>query len=149
LWRTPANITKKVQAKPVFCTIQLMALLLLQHCSNGCSNTVDCNPLTSLCTLSMLTSRMAYIMCATCPKVVNRSRLQTGSAPQMMAALRNLAITLIHRCGSSQIAASRRHFASHPPRLLPSSKGDLPSNNSQALCINFFSDCLIFSLHYR
>ncbi len=44
----------------------------------------------------------------------DRSRLHTGSAPQIMAALRNLAITLIHRSGSSQIAASRRHFASHP-----------------------------------
>lgn len=44
----------------------------------------------------------------------DRSRLRTGSAPQIMAALRNLAITLIHRLGSSQIAATRRHFASHP-----------------------------------
>src|SRR2546423_14176123 len=44
----------------------------------------------------------------------DRSRLRTGSAPQIMAALRNLAITLIHRSGSSHIAASRRHFASHP-----------------------------------
>src|SRR3989440_4227271 len=44
----------------------------------------------------------------------DRSRLRSGSAPQLMAALRNLAITLIHRNGSSQIAASRRHFASHP-----------------------------------
>ena len=44
----------------------------------------------------------------------DRSRLRTGSAPQLMAALRNLAITLIHRNGSSQIAASRRHFAAHP-----------------------------------
>ena len=44
----------------------------------------------------------------------DRSRLRTGSAPQIMAALRNLTITLIRRNGSSQIAASRRHFASHP-----------------------------------
>lgn len=44
----------------------------------------------------------------------DRSRLRTGSAPQIMAALRNLAITLIHRRGSSQIAASRRRFAAHP-----------------------------------
>ena len=44
----------------------------------------------------------------------DRSRLHSGSAPQIMAALRNLAITLIHRTGSSQIAASRRHFAAHP-----------------------------------
>src|SRR5712691_795120 len=44
----------------------------------------------------------------------DRSRLRTGSAPQILAALRNLAITLILRSGSSHIAASRRHFASHP-----------------------------------
>jgi predicted transposase YbfD/YdcC len=55
----------------------------------------------------------------------DRSRLRTGSAPHILAALRNLAITLIHRSGSSQIAATRRHFASHPrlafDLLLPSS----------------------------
>jgi predicted transposase YbfD/YdcC len=44
----------------------------------------------------------------------DRSRLRRGNAPQIMAALRNLAITLIHRFGSCQIAATRRHFASHP-----------------------------------
>ena len=33
---------------------------------------------------------------------------------RLMAALRNLAITLMHRSGSSHIAAARRHFASHP-----------------------------------
>src|SRR5947209_2513164 len=44
----------------------------------------------------------------------DRSRLRSGQAPQVLAALRNLAITLIHRSGSSQIAASRRHFAAHP-----------------------------------
>ncbi len=53
----------------------------------------------------------------------DRSRLRTGSAPQILAALRNLALTLIHRSGSSQIAATRRHFASHPHKafdlLLP------------------------------
>jgi predicted transposase YbfD/YdcC len=43
----------------------------------------------------------------------DRSRLRTGSAPQILATLRNLALTLIHRSGSSQIAATRRHFASH------------------------------------
>jgi predicted transposase YbfD/YdcC len=42
------------------------------------------------------------------------SRLRTGAAPQIMAAMRNLAITLIHRSGTSAIAATRRHFASHP-----------------------------------
>ncbi len=46
----------------------------------------------------------------------DRSRLRSGHTPQILAALRNLAITLIHRQGSSQIAATRRHFASHPKR---------------------------------
>jgi len=48
----------------------------------------------------------------------DRSRLRSGNAPQVMAALRNLVITLIHRCGSSQIAASRRYFAYHPEQAL-------------------------------
>ena len=46
----------------------------------------------------------------------DRSRLRTGHAPQALAALRNLVITLIHRSGSSEIAASRRAFACHPRR---------------------------------
>lgn len=48
----------------------------------------------------------------------DRSRLRSGNAPQVMAALRNLVITLIHRCGSTQIAASRRSFAYHPEQAL-------------------------------
>lgn len=44
----------------------------------------------------------------------DRSHLRSGHAPQIFATLRNLAITLLHRQGSSQIAASRRRFASHP-----------------------------------
>jgi predicted transposase YbfD/YdcC len=44
----------------------------------------------------------------------DRSRLRSGNAPQIMAAFRNLAITLIHRFGSSHIRATRRHFASCP-----------------------------------
>jgi predicted transposase YbfD/YdcC len=48
----------------------------------------------------------------------DRSRLRTGDAPQIMAAFRNLAITLIHRFGSSQIRATRRHFASCPQEAL-------------------------------
>ena len=44
----------------------------------------------------------------------DRSRIRTGAAPQVMAALRNVTITLIHRSGSSQIATSRRHFAFQP-----------------------------------
>lgn len=48
----------------------------------------------------------------------DRSRLRTGNAPQILAAFRNLAITLIHRFGSSQIRATRRHFASCPQEAL-------------------------------
>jgi predicted transposase YbfD/YdcC len=44
----------------------------------------------------------------------DRSRLRSGHAPQIMAALRNLVMTLLHRQGTSQIAAARRHLASHP-----------------------------------
>jgi len=44
----------------------------------------------------------------------DRSGLRTGNAPHILAALPNLTITLIHRSGSSQIAATRRPFASCP-----------------------------------
>ena len=46
----------------------------------------------------------------------DRSRIRTGHAPQLLAACRNLVITLIHRSGSSQIAATRRSFSYHPRR---------------------------------
>lgn len=46
----------------------------------------------------------------------DRSRLRTGNAPQIIAAFRNLVITLIHRHGSSQIASTRRSLSSHPQR---------------------------------
>jgi predicted transposase YbfD/YdcC len=48
----------------------------------------------------------------------DRSRLRSGAAPQILAACRNLAITLIHRSGSRDIAASRRAFSYHPRRAL-------------------------------
>jgi predicted transposase YbfD/YdcC len=46
------------------------------------------------------------------------SRLRTGSGPQIMAALRNLAIPLIHRHVSPKIAEARRFFASTPDQAL-------------------------------
>jgi predicted transposase YbfD/YdcC len=46
------------------------------------------------------------------------SRLRSGHAPQVLAAFRNFAITLIHRAGSSQIRATRRHFSSCPREAL-------------------------------
>ncbi len=44
----------------------------------------------------------------------DRSRIRSGHAPQVMAALRNLALTLMHRLGKSHITATRRAFAFHP-----------------------------------
>jgi predicted transposase YbfD/YdcC len=46
------------------------------------------------------------------------SRLRTGTGPQIMAALRNLAITLIHRQGTSSIAETRRFCAANPDLAL-------------------------------
>jgi predicted transposase YbfD/YdcC len=48
----------------------------------------------------------------------DRSRLRHGHAPQIMAACRNLCITLIHRTASTEISASRRAFAYHPAKAL-------------------------------
>jgi hypothetical protein len=44
----------------------------------------------------------------------DRSRIRTGVAPQVMAALRNVTIPLLQRKGCSQIASSRRQLAFHP-----------------------------------
>jgi predicted transposase YbfD/YdcC len=48
----------------------------------------------------------------------DRSQILSGNAPQVMAALRNLVIALMHRHGSDQIAFTRRQFAHHPRRAL-------------------------------
>lgn len=48
----------------------------------------------------------------------DRSRLCSGHAPQLLAAFRNLAITLIHRSGTSHISATRRCFSYHPEQVL-------------------------------
>src|SRR5919199_1682430 len=44
----------------------------------------------------------------------DRSSLRSRDAPQIMAALRNLAYTLIRRTGATAIAAARRSFSYHP-----------------------------------
>jgi predicted transposase YbfD/YdcC len=49
----------------------------------------------------------------------DRSRLRSGNAPQVMAAVRNLVITLIYRSGSSEIAAFRHSFAYILNKLSP------------------------------
>jgi len=48
----------------------------------------------------------------------DHSRLRGGEAPQVMAALRNLALTLMRRAGHTAIAAYRRHRAAHPGKAL-------------------------------
>ncbi len=48
----------------------------------------------------------------------DRSRLRSGVAPQVLATLRNLAITLIHRTGTTHIAETRRTFSHHPALAL-------------------------------
>lgn len=46
----------------------------------------------------------------------DRSTLRSGHAPQLLAALRNLALTLIRRAGTTRIAAFRRACAYQPHR---------------------------------
>lgn len=48
----------------------------------------------------------------------DRSRLRGGHAPQIMATLRNLCLTLIRRTGTTAIAPTRRAFASRPADAL-------------------------------
>jgi predicted transposase YbfD/YdcC len=48
----------------------------------------------------------------------DQSRLRTGHAPQVMAALRNLCITLLHCTKHHQISQARRSFAYHPAQAL-------------------------------
>ena len=48
----------------------------------------------------------------------DQSRLRGGAAPQIMAALRNLTLTLIRRTGHTAIAAYRRHLSTHPAKAL-------------------------------
>jgi predicted transposase YbfD/YdcC len=48
----------------------------------------------------------------------DRSQVRTGNGPQVMAALRNLAITILRLAGETNIAAALRHHASNPNRPL-------------------------------
>jgi predicted transposase YbfD/YdcC len=48
----------------------------------------------------------------------DRSRLRTGQAPHILAALRNLTITLLHRAQYFEMAPARRHFACQPQEAL-------------------------------
>ncbi|MFF0000912.1 hypothetical protein [Streptomyces avermitilis] len=42
------------------------------------------------------------------------SRIRTGTAPRIMATLRNLAIGLMRQAGSTNIAAAADHYRSRP-----------------------------------
>lgn len=46
----------------------------------------------------------------------DRSRVRTGSAPQIMAALRNLTIGVMRLAGETNIAAALNRYAVHPSR---------------------------------
>jgi hypothetical protein len=46
------------------------------------------------------------------------SRLRQGNTPQIMAACRNLCITLLHRTARTEITAARRSLAYHPNQAL-------------------------------
>jgi hypothetical protein len=48
----------------------------------------------------------------------DHARLRTGAGPQILAALRNLVLTLIQRLGTSRSAAQRRAFAARPAQAL-------------------------------
>jgi predicted transposase YbfD/YdcC len=47
------------------------------------------------------------------------SQVRTGHGPQVMATLRNLAVSLHRLTGATSIAAATRHLSRHPNRLLP------------------------------
>lgn len=48
----------------------------------------------------------------------DRCQIRTGAAPQVMAALRNLTISLLHLAGAANIAAALRRHAAHPTEAL-------------------------------
>jgi predicted transposase YbfD/YdcC len=56
----------------------------------------------------------------------DRSRIRSGSAPQILAALRNAIVTLLRHSGRSAIAAARRYFACHPRRAFSLIRRPLP-----------------------
>lgn len=45
----------------------------------------------------------------------DRSQVRTGAAPQLMAAVRNLALALLRRAGHANIAAALRTYAARSP----------------------------------
>jgi hypothetical protein len=49
----------------------------------------------------------------------DKSQIRSGSAPQIMAILRNVAITLLRRSGWTNLAQALRTYAAQPQRLIP------------------------------
>ena len=47
----------------------------------------------------------------------DRSQVRTASGPQIMASLRNLAITILRLAGAASIAAALRYHARRPSAL--------------------------------
>jgi hypothetical protein len=52
------------------------------------------------------------------PAGEDASTTRTGTAPQALAILRNLTISLLHRWHRPDITAARQYFAAHPTALL-------------------------------
>ncbi len=48
----------------------------------------------------------------------DRSQVRVGRAPQVMAALRNVAISVLRLCGAENIAAACRRYAAQPALAL-------------------------------
>ena len=48
----------------------------------------------------------------------DRSQVRTGNAPQVMATVRNTAISLLRLTGWTNIAAGLRHHAAHPDQAI-------------------------------
>jgi hypothetical protein len=46
------------------------------------------------------------------------ARVRPGAAPQIMAAVRTVVITLMRRTGTAQSAAYRQHLRPHPTQAL-------------------------------
>jgi hypothetical protein len=46
------------------------------------------------------------------------SRIRKGSATQVMAVVRNIAVFLFHRLGHNSAAAATRHYVCHPEKSL-------------------------------
>jgi predicted transposase YbfD/YdcC len=61
-------------------------------------------------------NRLHYIRDVTWDE--DRSQIRVGNGPQVMASLRNLAITILRLAGETNIAAALRHHASNPNRPL-------------------------------